>query len=444
MLNNGQKDFFSGIIANPDSIGEQDVEKLQSLIDIFPHMAILRAMLARACKSDHDTFELKLKSAAAYAPDRSILYKIVNTPENLSPAKSQQITFAGLDDLDWADDATTTAEPIAEGAVVEKTEEVERIDTIHPFEEDDHLIESEPAPVEEKEEEVQDKVINHEAAEPVHLPVDMPDDDLENFDEEEYLPAEEEEDTINYFHSPQETTEAIVDTEEEEPVGEYKFSAEIDDEVFDEITGIDDIQIATPVQNPESVVAEPLMHFDFGAEVAEAVAAEEEEVGELVVAGEHSTQEDQSVKEGPEQVYEDEIAEADHVGPVASEEAAKAAEELEYREVKASYTQEQPTLYTEEEPVYLIDNNFGDSMAAALAEDFSVYAVAETPIPQTMAPVAPVAAAATIATAVPVIPEPPVVEHDNSTVSRYNDESMPYTFMWWLDKTRQEDRKSVV
>ncbi len=428
MLNNGQKDFFSGIIANPDSIGEQDVEKLQSLIDIFPHMAILRAMLARAYKSDHDSFEPKLKSAAAYAPDRSLLYKLINTPENLRPAKPQQIAFAGLDDQAWAKPASPATEFIAESMAAE-TDEVEHINTIHPFGEDDHPVESGPSGLaEEVPEEVQDTTTTHEEVVPVHLPVDMPDDDLENFDEEEYLPAEEEEDTINYFHSPQETTETIVDAEEEEPAGEYKFSAEIDDEVFDEITGIDDIQIATPVQNPESVIVEPLMHFDFGAQVAEAVAAEEEEEESET----YSFVTEQSVEEETEPVHEEEeITEPDHAESVVSEETAK-EEELEYQEVKASYAEDKPTLYTEEEPVYLIDNNFGDSMAAALAEDFSVNAVAETPVQQTMAPVS------SVATATAVTTTPPVAEQDNSTVSRYNDESMPYTFMWWLDKTRQE------
>jgi hypothetical protein len=437
MLNNGQKDFFSGIIANPDGVGEQDVEKLESLIEIFPHVAMLRAMLARAYKNDQDRFELKLKSAAAYAPDRGILYKIINTPESLSPAKPQQIVFAGFDDPVVTEPAASATESIEESAVAE-TEEVEHINVIHPFSEDDHLIESEPAPAEEKQEEVQDTIITPEEAAPVQLPVDMPDDDLENFDEEEYLPAEEEEDTINYFHQPQETTETIVDAEEEEPVGEYKFSAEIDDEVFDEITGIDEIQIATPVQNPESVIVEPLMHFDFGAEVAEAVAAEEEEVDALF-ADEHHTQEEQSVKEEAEPIYEgEEIAEPDHFEAITIEGTAK-EEELEYQEIKASYVEEQPTLYTEEEPVYLIDNNFGDSMAAALAEDFSVNAIAEIPVPQTIAPVIPVAIPApTVTVASPVTNTPPVAEQDNGTVSRYNDESMPYTFMWWLDKTRQE------
>lgn len=431
MLNNGQKDFFSGIIANPDSIGQQDVEKLQSLIDIFPHMAILRAMLARAYKSDHDSFEPKLKSAAAYAPDRGLLYKIINTPESLSPAKPQQIAFAGLDDQAWAEPPAPTTEFIAESMAAE-TEEIEHINTIHPLGEDDHLVESESSGLaEDAPEEAKDTNTTHEEI----APVDMPDDDLENFDEEEYLPAEEEEDTINYFHSPQETTETIVDAEEEEPVGEYKFSAEIDDEVFDEITGIDDIQIATPVQNPESVIAEPLMHFDFGAQVAEAVAAEEEEVVEISNFVTEPAIEQETEQANAEEQY----TEPAHVEPVAIDETSK-EEELEYQEVKASYTEEQPTLYTEDEPVYLIDNNFGDSMAAALAEDFSVNAVAETPVKQTMAPASSVAAA----TATPAQPEPaittmpPVAEQDNSTVSRYNDENMPYTFMWWLDKTRQE------
>jgi hypothetical protein len=33
---------------------------------------------------------------------------------------------------------------------------------------------------------------------------------------------------------------------------------------------------------------------------------------------------------------------------------------------------------------------------------------------------------------------PPVNEADHQDVSKYHDEKMPYTFMWWLDKTRKE------
>jgi hypothetical protein len=417
MLNNGQKDFFSGIIANPENVKEHDIEQLENLVDIFPQAGMLRAMLARAYKGAQDSFESKLKSAAVYAPDRGVLYKIINAPERLTPGQKQQVVFGGHVPVE-AD--APIAEYIAESAVTEQ-EEVETADIIEPFAEDDHLVDSETT----SKEEIQDTSTAPEEAEPVHLPVDMPDDDLENFDEEEYLPVEEEQDTINYFHQPQETAEPVIDTEtEEEPVNEYKFSAEIDDEVYDEITGIDDIQISTPVQNPESVIAEPLMYFDFGAEIADAAAAEKEEAGEYhTEAGEPAEQE---INE-PGTAYA-EPAKVEETGP----------EEAEYREVKASYAEEKQPLYTEEAPVYLIDNNFGDSMAAALAEDFSVSSIAEAPEPQIATPITPVVSAATVATVQQVTTTLPVAEQDNSTLSRYNDESMPYTFMWWLDKTRQE------
>ena len=51
----------------------------------------------------------------------------------------------------------------------------------------------------------------------------------------------------------------------------------------------------------------------------------------------------------------------------------------------------------------------------------------------------------------PEVPAPPVIEeHDeaaadevaNSTVSNYNDDKLPYTFLWWLAKTRKEHQSS--
>src|SRR6185503_7184884 len=33
---------------------------------------------------------------------------------------------------------------------------------------------------------------------------------------------------------------------------------------------------------------------------------------------------------------------------------------------------------------------------------------------------------------------PDNADKDTSNLSKYNDEKMPYSFMWWLDKTRKE------
>jgi hypothetical protein len=47
----------------------------------------------------------------------------------------------------------------------------------------------------------------------------------------------------------------------------------------------------------------------------------------------------------------------------------------------------------------------------------------------------------TISTQVPSKPETPAA--DTQKVSRYDDDSMPYTFMWWLNKTRKEHAENL-
>ena len=34
--------------------------------------------------------------------------------------------------------------------------------------------------------------------------------------------------------------------------------------------------------------------------------------------------------------------------------------------------------------------------------------------------------------------ETPAVNNEQQDVAKYNDDKMPYTFMWWLEKTRQQ------
>jgi hypothetical protein len=43
-----------------------------------------------------------------------------------------------------------------------------------------------------------------------------------------------------------------------------------------------------------------------------------------------------------------------------------------------------------------------------------------------------------VITKAPTVQQAPTPADENSNVSKYNDEKMPYTFMWWLDKTRKE------
>ncbi|WP_295655087.1 hypothetical protein [uncultured Mucilaginibacter sp.] len=84
LFNSDQAEFFFSILSNPEKVSHNEAEKLESLVKKYPHVGILRALLARAYKDTSESeFNEKLKSASAYASDRAVLYKIINQPEKL-------------------------------------------------------------------------------------------------------------------------------------------------------------------------------------------------------------------------------------------------------------------------------------------------------------------------------------------------------------------------
>ncbi len=525
-LSNGQKEFFSGIIANPENIKEQDIEQLESLVNVFPQAGILHALLARAYKDNQTDFGQKLKSAAVYAPERAILYKIVHAPESLSSAPVHQV----LVDYDALAIPQTEVDPfeqdIAEGdkTFVDEAPVVE-LPVLEPI-----IVDDEPHVVTAPEITKEPEILQSQQPE-----VEA---DTESFDEEEYLPVPVDS-TVNYFHDPKDA---------------------IDDEVYDEITGIDDIKFESPVTANEAVI-----QFDFAADVTDAtveqealeeieeeheyaavIAEDEQEIEAPVTESVAETPfEDEIVVGEPEPVfhviddeeelveellveertiepqpiytfadleataelaeeltYEDEdvpVVTADEIPEeeiVAEEEADEEAEEFiaaetlaeelpheaeDFRDTEeeskifhepANETEDlydEPVVYRPEEvqpfkprtftPNFLVDNNFGDSMAAAMAETFEaapvaiapepvIVAAATTPVEQ--APPAPVEQISTEPTrplptpqslstqSEVIVTDSGEVESEDATMSKYHDDKMPYTFMWWLDKTRRD------
>lgn len=71
-------------MADPVSVGAEHVPQLKTLVELYPQSGLLRALLARAIQFyDENSFQQKLRSAAVYAPDRGILYNLINYPEKL-------------------------------------------------------------------------------------------------------------------------------------------------------------------------------------------------------------------------------------------------------------------------------------------------------------------------------------------------------------------------
>lgn len=388
-MNKEQKDFFSEILANPGQVNATHIQQLKKLVNLFPHSGILRAMLARA-HHDYEGFQQKLHAASVYAPDRTVLYNLINYPEKLKPAEKLQVAKYKatefyqdyqVDEVPAYDYSQLEAENIAAASFNEPADSIGTNAVA-------------PAPFETYTPPAEDTIA---VASTIPFEEDATDSDYAGY---------------NYPVN----TDAPYQPEikEEAPVPQYSYTppspastgSEIDDEVYEEITSIDDIDfdrmynspaiIETPRPKAEPVVPapeEPQVTPEYeNTEALESVimaqygwAANLNEQAETPVEKENVYHEE-PVNENyaPEINTPEQNVTADYTAPANY----AATEELEYE------------VYEDDEP-------------APQAQTTKVFSSFE-----------------------PIIDPKP--EDDDLRVSKYDDDTLPYTFMWWLDKTRKE------
>jgi len=389
LLNSGQKELFFGILAEPEKAGTVPVEKLEELIKAYPQVSILRALLARAYKNNgNSAFEEKLKSASAYAPDRAVLYKVVNHPEKLQAVdKSQLFTDAEVitEQVPFEPPVTT---PVVEEPVSMHAEPVAEEETTPAISDHDYLDDEEEGIVTDEYDE--DKYL------PVietQIPKTEPDTNywpsFQNAadtlaDEDEYDSAIEEE-------TAPDTDDDKTHAHEEEsaPVTEHTSpEGEIDDEVFDEITAIDDITIEP---SPFKFVVED---------------------GVIPRDADEST---------PEEDDEEDTGLVLHEAVIDEDEIPDEPERSHYH--TPYYEEPRQALQNEEDRLIL--GNIAGADYFAFNDKFpgTEESKVEEKAPESIPVTAQLENKAT---------------EDDGRVSKYHDDKMPYTFMWWLDKTRRE------
>jgi hypothetical protein len=307
-LNNRQNGILLELLVNPANTGQQHSYNLQQLVNEFPQSGLLRAMLGRAGSSND------LKQAAAYF-DPQLLYKLTHEADSLAVVSPAQI--AGNPAETGNHTTTETFTPAAEnyfniGLVSENT-------------------------------------VTHE---PVAAELDAED----QFVNKNRTPAETDED---HLHTQPAAVEPVA------PVAQPH--GEIDDEVYDEIRGID--------EPAKAVVAQP--------------------------------------NDGIEDEVYDEILGIEHINVPKQE---KAQESAANERTKG------------EEPDAISEDWVIGSIAGS---DYFMFDKSVADQRRTEEDKEQEAAPAVSATAAPA-------DKESSDVSRYDDEKMPYTFMWWLDKTRKE------
>ena len=418
-VNNTRIQLLWDLLANPAGKHGEHAYNLQQLIAEYPQSGILYALLL------HTTDGENLNQAVVYANPR-VLYKLTHNADNLSIVSAEQIiqlknlpvsteqahSVEAESEIEDSNDELLLApwvgeedfpvtEEIAEAPIIH-TESITSPVEIHQEE----LTTAEDTfhtDIETQSEDQQEEL--PAVVEPANEVEDLPplteqkDSVLEQIPYNEIAVDEDEESEADNEIPPQinepvvPVLDGLIEEEQEDNIVEQEIPQEdldpyfiqpIDDDVYDEIVSIDDINMAN-----EDIFAKP--------------------------------QEEQATTEHYMPPFADALAGNQ---PAADIETAK----------------EEPTATTDrkvdmnDEAEKLIMNNI-------VSTDFFVFdkafreqkeTVEETDRePQaTAAAVEPVTATANNSSA--------KKEQPYITVSKYHDDKMPYSFMWWLDKTRKE------
>lgn len=115
-MNNRQNEILLELLANPANSGQRYSADLQQLVDEFPQSGILRAMLAHADSGS-------IKQSVAYF-DSHLLYKLVNEAEDLAQVSASQIAGHPKEVENYFQDTTlhTDENYFNIGAAAENTE----------------------------------------------------------------------------------------------------------------------------------------------------------------------------------------------------------------------------------------------------------------------------------------------------------------------------------
>lgn len=341
-LNNRQNEILWELLANPADNGQLHNYDLQQLVDEFPQSGILRAVLA------HTGNGSDLKHAAAYFSPR-LLHKLINDPENLPVVSAGQIAgFKNGAAPVYTPPARESENYFNIGTATEVTGEPEGL---NGSEDQFEILTETSAP---------ESVTNNEA-----------DAITQELEEPGAGPAVEELSAAN----DQTDAEVPVFVAEDAPpvvvkpeVADEKNEEDIEDEIFDEIVGIENISF-----DGSSSDIKPGQEVKNDAATEQApVTAEEPDMGGQAVA---------EPRKNPADINFE--TEKWIIGSIAS------------------------TDY------FMFDNSIADQKGV------------DNP--------------ASVATrALPLVTTGVDNAHEAETVSKYHDEKMPYTFMWWLDKTRKE------
>ena len=429
-LNNRRTELLWELLANPADKNGQHAYNLEQLIADYPQSGLLQALLTYAGDGSD-----KARAAVYFNP--KLLYKLNNDPDSFAALTAGQIikpsgvgqpdhyfhvqeglpqTEAGLFEPD-------DSHPIN---IAETAEDIAPDNLFTPYVDSaEHLFAAETLDTGKEELPVFGAEF-HDASE--QLPVVAPGPVHEGLPVVAATPVQEETITQPVVEETTAISEPVYDEvaahpEVSAPVHEAETTVQpISEPVYDEVAAHP--EIAAPVHEAETIyppITEPV--FEEQAKPAEPLFAfEPQEIAPI----------DDDIYDEIVGIDDIDLAKEGTQPAESVSEAAHAAQADDTNTHKDAPLFKDRKLDLNDEAEKLILNNIA-------ATDFFVFDRAfsdrkkveevEAPAPQATAPViiAPI-----------VAEEPAATEETHQDLSKYNDEKMPYSFMWWLNKTRKE------
>jgi hypothetical protein len=373
-----QNEFLWTLLANPANDAYLYANDLQRLVNDYPQSGILQALLA------HASDEKKLKQASAYFSPR-LLYKLINAPSSFSGVSDEKIIIqTGIS----GNGHYKNEEYIHNGEVVNQNQPTDSIHENYFNEQTVREVESLESEVESRNSEVEipeSEVETHDAEPEVHEPV-----------HEVVTDAVIEEPVEN-------TVSEVVNTPIEEPV-ENKVIDENEPELLINETAKEEPEEISPVTSENEIVAERGNNSDANQHTAEVEdnlhekPIEEETFDEIVSI--------ENISIDPESNHIEAVGYKDETIPVEKPVDADPQAEEEQKLITDNTSATNHWASIEHKQNGRIEND-----QPAPSENIQDNALTENSLNGS-------------------------AEHQD--VSKYHDEKMPYTFMWWLDKTRKE------
>ena len=397
--NNHQHEFLWALLANPADDAHPYTEYLQHLVNDFPQSGILQALFV------HASDDKNLKQASVYFDTRA-LFKLINAPSSLIGIRDEKIIVQNSIRVNGHHQNS------------EHLSEVENIITHHEQDQTNPIQEryvDEPPKIEPGQEKV-----NYELPETV-------DQQLPGINNEPHLTAESQEIKTNDLEGEpvkNDTTEEAQVSIEKNDLGLEPVINETIEKAEVTLAEIKNNIVARVQQ--EAKVSKTQVDENRVDDNEDGIKADRSPVNEVS----ESVVEVQDQKESAGKNVEEEhnaldillnqTAALDHRNEIIPDKG------YDQENNKTKHTVQSADLNvagnTAATNYFMIDKAFGERLQTGPAEDVSAPQIADITAQE--------------------IKSVGQQDKDSKDVSKYNDDTMPYTFMWWLDKTRR-DHSSV-